>query len=95
VGDTIAPRTKATGQDRSIATWATTAIETMVATTSPMASSEICPAFLRSSRIEEKNAAAYRSGGRKIRRTTSGCSSIDGTPGRNPIPTPPTTRRIG
>lgn len=58
VGETIAPRTKATAQGMpSIIVWATTATVTMVASTSPMASVEIVRRSRRRSRSDEKKAA--------------------------------------
>src|SRR5205085_2750402 len=63
VGATSAPRTKASGQSRPTATWATTATVTVVSVTRPTASSVIGCRLSRSPRSEEKNAAEYSSGG--------------------------------
>jgi hypothetical protein len=96
VGDSTAPRTNAACQDIPWMTaWATTATATVVTTTRPTDSSVIGPRLARRSRSEEKNAAAYSSGGRKIRRTRSGLSPVAGTPGRKPITAPPHTSRMG
>ena len=58
VGETIAPSTKAGGQSRpGITAWATAATATIVASTSPTASSAIGRTFARSSRSEVKKAA--------------------------------------
>jgi hypothetical protein len=48
--------------------------------------------FALRSRGEEKKAAEYRSGGRKIKRTRSGGSLISGTTGIRPNASPPRTR---
>src|SRR3954464_15350233 len=82
VGETIAPKTNATGHEKPMSQCATAATDSVVVTTSPMASSEIEPTLALRSRKEEKNAAAESSGGRKISKTSSGASSILGTPGR-------------
>src|ERR671910_1243 len=81
VGDTIAPSTNDSDQPRPIPSWAATATAAMVTKTSGIASVAIARAFRRSSRTEVKNAAPYRSGGRKIKRTMSGSSSTYGKPG--------------
>jgi hypothetical protein len=58
VGETIAPSTIATCQERSsITAWATAATPNVVASTSPIESSEIGRMFARRSRREEKKAA--------------------------------------
>ena len=58
VGETIAPSTNASAQPKSSASWATTATTTIVASTSPIASSEIGRTLRRSSRSGVKKAAA-------------------------------------
>lgn len=96
VGDTMAPRRKATGQDiPSMNVWATTATATHVASTSPIASMPIGRMFWRRSRSDAKNAAEYSSGGRKMSSTRSGSRVTSGSPGMSPIPSPPMTRKIG
>jgi hypothetical protein len=57
VGETIAPSAKASGQDRPITAWPTTATVQAVISTRPSASSEIGRRFVRSDRRSEKNAA--------------------------------------
>ena len=56
VGETIAPRVKATAQGRPIQACATTATAAMVVATSPKASSVIGRLFWRRSRSEVKKA---------------------------------------
>ena len=59
VGDTIAPSTNAVGQSSpGIIACATAATTTVVASTSPTASSEISAMFARTSRSEVKYAPA-------------------------------------
>ena len=81
VGETIAPSAKAIGQESPITSWPITATTPIVASTRPIASSEIGRRLLRSARRSEKKAAEYSSGGRKTSRTRSGSSSISGIPG--------------
>ena len=95
VGETIAPSTNDSAQPSPTTSWATTATAAIVTSTSGIESTAIARAFWRSSRTEVKNAAPYRSGGRKIRSTMSGSSSTFGTPGRKPITVPPSTSVIG
>jgi hypothetical protein len=57
VGETIAPRTNATGQSRPIAACATTATASIVASTRPIERNPIGLMFRRSSRSDPKNAA--------------------------------------
>jgi hypothetical protein len=72
-----------------MATWDTTATVTAVSGTRPIPKSAIGLTFTLNSRGEKKKAAEYRSGGRKIRKTRSGGSSIPGTPGMRPKARPP------
>ncbi len=75
--------------------WATTATATMVASTSPTASSASGRTSALSIRGSEYQPAACSSGGRKIRKTTSGSSSRSGSQGTRPMASPPTTSTIG
>ena len=96
VGDTIAPSANAAAHGSpAIAACATTATSTVVTSTSPTALRVIARMSARRSRSEEKYAALNSSGGRKIRSTSSGSSSISGTPGANPTRLPPSTSMIG
>ena len=95
VGETIAPSAKAIGHERPITSCPSTATTPVVASTSPIASSEIGRRFARSVRRSAKKAAEYRSGGRKTSRTRSGSSSISGIPGNTPSGSPPITSGIG
>src|SRR4051812_38745322 len=76
-------------------TLATAATAPIVTSTSPTASSVIGAQFARSSWAETAIAAAYSNGGRKTKKTTSGSSSGDGSPGTKPIRRPPSTSATG
>src|SRR5215207_3551922 len=76
VGETIAP-----AQGRPTSRCATEATVRVVSSTRPMDRDAIGLRFALRSRGEEKKAAEYRSGGRKIKRTRSGGSLISGTTG--------------
>jgi hypothetical protein len=96
VGATIAPSVKAAAHDSpSISAWATTATAHIVASTRPIASSEIGRTLRRRSLRLAKNAAEYSSGGRNSTSTRSGASSASGIPGTKPSTSPPTTSTIG
>ena len=95
VGETIAPRTKASGHESPITRCATPATMTVVSATKPTERSPMGRMFALRSRKEEKNAATNKSGGRKISNTSSGASSTSGTPGIKPRTNPPRTRKIG
>ena len=73
----------------------TKATEAEVKITSPKASKEIGRFHFQKSFHDVFQAAAYSSGGRKIRNTRSGCKLIEGIPGIRLINKPLTTRRIG
>ncbi|MNY06594.1 hypothetical protein D3C86_1393560 [compost metagenome] len=66
-----------------------------VAKTNPKANSEIGLFHFQKSFHEVYQAASYKSGGRKIRNTNSGSSSISGIPGRKLIIKPAMTKKIG
>jgi hypothetical protein len=51
-------------------------------------------AFLKSGQ-DVYQAAAYKIGGKKIKKTISGCNAIGGSPGTKPISIPARTNRIG
>src|ERR671933_94755 len=96
VGATIAPSAKQTAHGSpSISACAVAATAAAVATTSRVELSVIVRRSALSSRRFAKNAPEYRSGGRKTTSTSSGWRRTSGTPGTNPSPRPPTTRRIG
>ena len=96
VGETMAPSANAAAHGRpGIAACAMTATATVVMSTSAIALSVIARMYLRRSRSDEKYAALKSSGGRKMKRTSSGSSSTSGTPGAKPTRLPPTTSRIG
>jgi len=96
VGETIAPSANATAHGiAGTSAWMATATTTVVASTSPTASSEIARRSARRSRRFAKNAAEYSSGGSRIASTSSGGSSMCGMPGIRPITTPPTRSGIG
>ncbi len=95
VGETIAPSTKAGPQSSPITSWATSATAPIVTRTSGIESIAIARALRRRSRTEVKNAAPYRSGGRKISSTRSGSRVTSGTPGMKPITAPPSTSVTG
>ena len=96
VGDTIAPSTRAGPQPSpGIRACATVATATVVKSTSPTDSMPMGRRFAFRSRTEVYQPAAVISGGRKIRKTTSGASWTAGRPGMKPKNSPPTTRRIG
>jgi hypothetical protein len=92
VGETIAPKTNAAAQGRPTSRCATEATVRVVSSTRPMDRDAIGLRFALRSRGEEKKAAEYRSGGRKIKRTRSGGSLISGTTGIRPNASPPRTR---
>ena len=95
-GDTIAPRTNAAGQPRpGTIACATAATPAVVASTRPTARRVMGRRFAWKSRSDVKYAAAQRMGGRKIRKTISGSSATDGTPGTKPRISPPITRKMG
>ena len=95
VGETIAPSAKASGHERPITSCATTATAPIVRSTRPTAAREIPRRSARSDLRSAKNAAAYKSGGRKTTSTRSGSSSISGMPGSRPSTSPPSTSGIG
>src|SRR5688572_1078792 len=92
----MAPRTNASGQPKpGIKAWAIHATAQVVKTTHPVARSVIGRfAFLKSIQ-EVVHAAAYKIGGRKIKKTTSGCKVMTGNPGKSPMPIPARTSKIG
>jgi hypothetical protein len=63
--------------------------------TSPNVSSEIGRTLARRSRNDEKNAAAYSSGGRKMTRAEVGLELDARQPREGAQRGPPTTNRIG
>src|SRR5690349_25122955 len=94
--DIIAPRTKASGHPTAgMNAWATQATAQVVKMTHPVASNVMGLLARLKSGHDVFHAAAYRTGGRKIRNTTSGSSDTCGKPGMSPIPMPLSTRRIG
>lgn len=95
-GEIMAPSTKPSGHvapGRNCTTTKPTAA--VVATTSPTASSKMARISLRKSRIEVKNAASMRIGGRKISSICSGSIVTCGMPGTSARPTPPMRNAIG
>jgi hypothetical protein len=95
VGDTIAPSAKLTAHGSPTTSWAMNPTAAVVASTSPIAFSEMTRASSRSARRSVKNAPAYSSGGRNTSRTRSGSSWISGIPGSRPSTNPPSTSGIG
>src|SRR5215217_5780977 len=96
-GATTAPRQKAAAHENGsgtthIAVTATTAVVKRVA---PTDNSAIDVRLARKSTSEVRMAAAYSSGGSSPTSTTSGFSSMSGTPGRYPATTPTATRSRG
>ena len=75
--------------------WAIQATAHVVKITHPVARSVMGRlAFLKSIQ-EVVHAAAYKIGGRKMRKTTSGCKVMRGNPGKRPMPIPAKTSKIG
>ena len=95
VGPSTAPSTNAAAHGMPSTALATAATAQMVAITRPTASSVIGAQLARSSCAETAIAAAYSSGGRKTKKTTSGSSSGEGRPGTRPITSPPSTSATG
>src|SRR4051794_9376125 len=96
VGDTIAPSANAADHGiPSMSACATTATAAIVMSTRPTELSVRARKFARMSPKLEKNAAPYRSGGRKTTSTTSGSRCSSGTPGTRPNSAPPITSTIG
>jgi hypothetical protein len=95
VGARMPPSAKAAAHGTSSTIRAAHATSTAVSNTSPIDSSEIARRSERSALRSAKNAATYRSGGRKITSTRSGSSSGSGRPGSSPSRRPPITSRIG
>src|SRR6478735_908956 len=95
-GEMIAPSTNASAQPKPginvCAIHATALIEKI---TQPTASKVIGRFAALKSGHEVAHAAAYRTGGRKTKKTTSGFKTMIGRCGISPIPIPVNTRRIG
>src|SRR5215469_376242 len=93
-GETIAPRTNPTGQDRPSSKCVAAPAATVVNTTQPIASREIGRRLKRNSRQLIATADEYISGGNTSSSTSSGASCTGGRPGTSANKTPVSTRRI-
>src|SRR5690242_17219254 len=81
-GEMMAPKTNDSGQPNSgMQKCAAIATIVVVNSTHPIASNEIARMLFLNSGKEVVHAAAYKTGGRKIRKTTSGFSDTIGSPG--------------
>src|SRR5260221_5091546 len=93
-GETIAPNTKPTGQEKPNSQCVAAAAAIVVNRTQPTASSEIGRRLNRNSRQLIATAEEYTTGGSTKSNTNSGASRTVGSPGTSARTTPVSTSRI-
>src|ERR1700686_1202554 len=93
-GETIAPNTKPTGQERPRSQWVVAAVAMVVNPTQPTASSDIGRRLYRNSRQLIATADEKMTGGSTRSKTNSGASSTVGRPGMSASTTPVITSRM-